>query len=63
MVFEDELAITRPDVDTRGEPRFVTLGLDGLGRYLVVVFTEADSSIRIVSARRATRQETKAYES
>ena len=36
-VFEDDLALTRPDATSRGESRFVTLGVDGIGRHLVVV--------------------------
>lgn len=61
-VFEDDLALTRPDTDARGEPRFVTLGQDGFGRVLVVVFTERGARIRIISARSATKQERKSYE-
>ena len=62
-VFEDPLALTRPDDASRGEARYATLGLDGLGRHLVVVHTERETGIRIISARQATRQEQKAYES
>jgi uncharacterized protein len=62
-VFEDELAPTRPDPEARGEARFVILGMDGFGRYLVVVFAERDARIRIISARPATAQERKFYES
>lgn len=61
-IFEDDLALTRPDSEARGEPRFVTLGVDGFGRLLVVVFIERDERIRIVSARLATKQERKSYE-
>jgi len=61
-VFEDDLALTRPDPEARGEPRFVTLGVDGFGRLLVIVFTERGERIRIVSARLATKQERKSYE-
>jgi uncharacterized protein len=61
-VFEDELALTRPDLDSRGENRSVILGIDGFGRHLVVVFTERGSRIRIISARLATKQERKSYE-
>jgi len=61
--FEDNSALTRPDSDARGEHRFVTLGVDGFGRHLVVVFTERGSRIRIISARPATKQERKTYES
>jgi uncharacterized DUF497 family protein len=62
-VFEDDLALTRPDTESRGEARFVTLGIDGFGRFLVVVFTEREAHIRIISARLATKQERKSYES
>jgi uncharacterized DUF497 family protein len=61
-VFEDDLALTRPDPDARGERRFLTLGVDAFGRHLVVVFTERGARIRIISARPATKQERKNYE-
>src|SRR3546814_10718099 len=35
----DEHAITVADPDSEGEPRLVTLGMDALGRILVVVHT------------------------
>jgi hypothetical protein len=61
-VFEDDFALTRPDPEARGEPRFVTLGVDGFGRLLVVVFVERGDTIRIISVRPATNQERKIYE-
>ena len=61
-VFEDDLALTRPDTASRGESRFVTLGVDGFGRHLIVVFTERGAHVRIISARLATKSERKAYE-
>jgi uncharacterized DUF497 family protein len=61
-VFEDDLALTRPDPDSRGEHRFLTLGVDPYGRHLIVVFTERGTRIRIISARLASKQERRAYE-
>ena len=61
-VFEDSLALTQPDPESRGESRFVALGMDGFGRHVVVVFAEHSSRIRIISARLATSQERKSYE-
>ena len=61
-IFEDDLALTRPDIESRGEPRFVTLGMDAFGRHLVVVFAERGARIRIISARLATKQERTSYE-
>lgn len=60
-VFEDDLALTTSD-DTRGEERFVTLGLDALGRHLVVVYTWREGRIRIISARKASKAERRRYE-
>lgn len=60
-VFEDSRALTRDDPHPR-EERFVTLGLDALGRLLVVSWTSRDDEFRIISARRANRAETRQYE-
>ena len=60
-VLEDQLAITIAD-DTSDEERFVTVGCDVLGRILVVVYTVRDNQIRLISARKATRQERRRYE-
>lgn len=61
-VFEDELALTREDTHAEEEFRFVTLGLDGFGRLLVVVYTHRDDTVRVISARKATAKETHIYE-
>ena len=45
-----------------GEQRHVTLGLDFLGRLLVVVYTYRLDDIRLISARPATKREQKIYE-
>ncbi len=59
-VFDDDLAITIPD-EHPNEQRFITLGMDALGRVLVVVYTWRDDRIRIISARKATPQERRQY--
>jgi uncharacterized protein len=60
-VFSDDLAITTPD-ERFDEERFITVGLDGFGRVLVVVYTWRAQKIRLISARPATRQERRQYE-
>ncbi len=59
-VFDDLNAITIDDPD-HSEPRFVTIGLDAYGRILVVVYTWRGESIRLISARKATKREQKYY--
>jgi len=61
-VFEDEWALTIQEQDVHGEQRFVTLGMDFLGRLLVVVYTYQDDDIRLISARRATKRQRRIYE-
>ncbi len=62
-VFEDEHAITIEDKDAEGEQVFITIGLDFLLRNLVVIYTYRRlDTIRIISARKATRKERKTYE-
>ena len=60
-VFEDPRALTRDDPHPR-EERFVTLGMDAMGRLLVVCWSQRDEDFRIISARRANRGETQQYE-
>jgi uncharacterized DUF497 family protein len=63
-VFFDPLSLTIPDPLHSGEQnRFVTTGLSNRQRQLVVVHSEADDRIRIISARFATSSERKKYES
>ncbi len=57
----DELAITVVDPDAEDESRFVTLGMDALGRVLVVVHTPRGDRIRIISARKASPGEAENY--
>lgn len=60
-VFSDNLAITIPD-ERFDEERFVTIGLDAFGRVLVVVYTLRGDEIRVISTRKATRQERRQYQ-
>ena len=62
VVFRDPLAIHREDRTAEGEARFAIIGRGANYNLLVVVYTSRDEDTRIVSARRATRSETKAYE-
>jgi len=62
-VFGDPLSRTIHDpVHSGEEDRFVTLGESERGRLLVVVFTDRDDRIRIISARVATKRERNDYE-
>lgn len=60
-VFQDLLALHRDDPDAEGEDRFVAIGLGSAGELLVVVYTLRGDVIRLISARRATKRETKIY--
>jgi uncharacterized protein len=60
-IFADDYALTLPD-DYPAEDRFVTIGMDALGRILVVVYTWRGDRIPIISARKAERYERKQYE-
>ena len=62
-VFGDPLSLTVTDpLSSRGEHRFVIIGLSHKSRLVVVVHTERGDNIRIFSARRATRREKTTYE-
>jgi len=58
---EDEYALTIED-DLPEERRWITLGMDALGRLLVVVYAHRGEAIRLISARRATARERRDYE-
>ena len=61
VVFSDGAALTAEDPHTE-EERFVTMGMDGLARLLVVIWTwRGEDTIRLISARRATRRERDQY--
>ena len=56
----DEQALTMND-DDPDEERFVTIGMDALGRLLVVAYTWRGEDVRLISARKATVQERRQY--
>jgi len=59
----DPMAATGDDPDhSVGEFRYVTFGMSERGRLLVVAHTERDQTIRIISARLASKGERKIYE-
>jgi len=61
-VFDDPGTITIEDPDSEGEQRFLAIGLDVLGRLIVVAFTYRGDDLRLISARKATRREISIYE-
>ncbi len=62
-VFKDDLSVTISDPDhSSEEERLITIGASSNNRLLVVVHTERDKKIRLISARKATRTERKKYE-
>jgi len=63
-VFSDEHALLLDDPDhSEGEDRFILLGLSAALRLLVVVhcYQESEDTIRLISARKATRSERRHY--
>jgi uncharacterized protein len=60
-VLHDELAVTIRE-QTATETRVVTIGSDVFRRVLVVVYAWRGTNVRLVSARRATRRERRAYD-
>ena len=63
-VFGDPLAVTIFDPDhSVGEFRFLMIGQSKLQKLLVKSHTERENEIRLISARLASKQERKNYES
>ncbi len=62
-VFTDPLAITVSDPDhSTLEQRYIDIGMSNENRLLVVVYTERNGNIRLISCRPATATERKYYE-
>lgn len=63
-MFGDALAATISDSKHSAlEVRFLTMGMSSGNRLLVVSHTDEGESVRIISARTATTQERRRYES
>ena len=63
-IFGDPFEATIPDpVHSDTELRFVSMGISGAGRLLVVTYTERHGQVRIISARESTSGERRQYES
>jgi len=62
-VFYDPLAATFDDPDhSEGERRLITVGYSSRNRLLVVCHADRRGSVRLISARRATRRERNRHE-
>ena len=62
-VFDDPLFITVLDEEhSVDEERYITLGLSVTGRLLLIAHTDRQGTIRIISARKATKRERRFYE-
>lgn len=62
LSLEDPLGFAIPDPDSLGESRLVYLGADPAGRVLVTIYAPRGRAVRIISARKASRGERRAYE-
>ena len=63
-VFKDTLSLTIEDpLHSYDEERLVLIGMSYKNSLLVVVHTEREESIRVISARKAVKRERKYYES
>jgi uncharacterized DUF497 family protein len=62
-VLGDSMAYTFPDPDhSVGEERWLTFGMSRMGRILAIIYTERRDTIRLISARVATKHERCIYE-
>jgi hypothetical protein len=63
-VLQDALSTTFPDPDNSkpGDQRFLSIGMSDRQRILVIAHSEEGETVRIISARRATRRERRFYE-
>ncbi len=61
-ILNDPLLLTYPDIDSSEiEERYINIGLSAKNRILVLIHTEREGKIRIVSCRKATARERRDY--
>ena len=60
-VFTDDRGITIQELSSEDEKRWITIGLDSLGRLIDVVYTWRGDRIRIISAWKASKTEQEQY--
>ncbi len=62
-IFNDSFLLTFPDIDSsETEERCVNIGLSVRDRVLVLIHTERQGKVRIISCRKATTRERRYYE-
>jgi len=62
-IFNDPFLLTFPDVDSsESEERYVNIGLSARNRVLVLIHTERQGKMRIISCRKAKARERRYYE-
>ena len=61
QALRDQMAFTLEDPDAIDERRFITLGMDALGRVLLVIHTQRGERTRLISARKASSGEMERY--
>jgi uncharacterized DUF497 family protein len=61
-VFEDDWALTLGEEVVQDGQRFATVGVDFVGRTIVVIYAYRGDDIRIISARTATKAERGTYD-
>ncbi len=62
-VFTDDFSIVKADIEhSDNEERWLIIGASNKNRVIIVSFTEREDVIRLISARKAIRNERKQYE-
>ncbi len=62
IALEDPNSITVEDPDAVEEERYISMGMDPNGRILITAFAFRDKKVRIISSRKASKQERRRYE-